>query len=948
MDAAKETGLRPVVGAELVCRKGSVFAFMLDRAGFSRLCEILTLLARGRDHPSDASPHAKVENLVEAETLTHELMQNSRGLVFASYDTDLLKALNGKVSRLYAAVTPRNVRALRTSSRMGIPLIALDDATLFDRNDRDVHRALRAIALGKNLGSLEASDETDGKDEFLSPELAEARLASWPEAIRASDALVKDCLDVGKTGGGGLFDGFIFPDYSLAEGIKPEDVLRRRVYKGAEGRYGEISDAAADRIEYELEIIAKKGFASYFLLMDDIVSMAPRTCGRGSGAASIVSYALSITNVDPIAHSLYFERFLNMARADPPDIDVDFPWDERDSLIRRVIERFGKDRCARVANHGFFRFRSAFRETAKAYGFSEAEISRAERRIIEQNDPGIGEEPLWKEIVSLARRIEGLPRGLSMHCGGLVISPGPMTDYAPVETSAEGYPLLAWEKEGTEASGLVKLDLLGNRSLAVIRDALAALAEDSMPIDFGLIQAENDLPTIEALGRGDSMGVFYIESPAMRQLQKKTGKGDFGHIVIHSSIIRPAANRYIAEYIRRLKGGTWKPLHPRLETILDETYGILCYQEDVSKTAIALAGFDEADADGLRKIIAKKSGGKRLELFKERFFVGCRKNDIPESSIEEIWNMMLSFDGYSFCKPHSASYAMVSFQSAYLRVHHPAYFMAAVLTNQGGFYRPQAYISESRRMGLRIIGPDVNESLHAYSAKDSTLTIGLMAVSGLSKSGAEELILQRKAHGPYKTLQDVYSRIRLARNDILALTAAGVFDSLAQGAPRSFQARTLMIGTANTEQGSSLFIAAEPKAAYGNAADVSAQDRASEMVEEFHTLGFLRDHHPLRLWAAKLSGIRRIVAADMGRYVNSRVCLVGWPVTRKDVWTKDGLPMNFMSFEDETAMYETVLFPEVFETYKRMLFDMCPFVVIGVPKDDMGALCLEVSSVRTL
>jgi DNA polymerase-3 subunit alpha/error-prone DNA polymerase len=426
-----------------------------------------------------------------------------------------------------------------------------------------------------------------------------------------------------------------------------------------------LGDGELDRIYYELDIIERKGFASYFLVMDDIVKMSPRTCGRGSGAASIVAYCLGITNVDPLEHKLYFERFLNPARIDPPDIEVDFAWDERDDLIKRVIEHFGEDRCARVANHNFFRFQSALRETAKAYGFGDAEISGIEKQLFHFGDKSVVSDPLWQEILSIAEKLEGLPRGLGMHCGGLVITPGPIKQVAPIEKSLEGFPLLSWEKEGTEAAGLVKTDLLGNRSLAVIRDALANLEEQGVFIDRYLWRPIEDKATIEALARGDSIGVFYIESPAMRQLQKKTGAGDFAHIVIHSSIIRPAANRFINEYVRRLKGGAWNPLHPRLAYVLDETYGILCYQEDVSKTAVALAGFNEVDADKLRKVIAKKAGAEKLALYERQFFEGCRVNGVDEGTIKEIWAMMLSFDGYSFCKPHSASYAMVSFQSAY-------------------------------------------------------------------------------------------------------------------------------------------------------------------------------------------------------------------------------------------------------------------------------------------
>jgi DNA polymerase-3 subunit alpha/error-prone DNA polymerase len=289
-----------------------------------------------------------------------------------------------------------------------------------------------------------------------------------------------------------------------------------------------------------------------------------------------------------------------------------------------------------------------------------------------------------------------------------------------------------------------------------------------------------------------------IESPAMRQLQKKTEAGDFAHIVIHSSIIRPAANKFLNEYVRRLKGGAWEPLHPRLARILDETYGILCYQEDVSKAAVALAGFDEAEADTLRKVIAKKAGGAKLAAYKKQFFEGSRRNGIEEKTIQAIWAMMLSFDGYSFCKPHSASYAMVSYQSAYLRVHHPAPFMAAVLSNQGGYYRPHAYIAECRRMGLIVDGQDINQSRWRYYGHGRFVVVGFMAIKGLSRSGADMIIDERDRRGEYKSLTDFTSRVKLGRDDIIALCPAGVFDSIAQGIPRTHQARALLKANTGT------------------------------------------------------------------------------------------------------------------------------------------------------
>ncbi|AEF83356.1 DNA polymerase III subunit alpha [Leadbettera azotonutricia] len=932
LEKAKEAGIRPVIGVCLTIEgKGLIYCFVESKQGYARICELLTIRNR------DKKRYDPIMLLCE----------NSAGLRLVSEDEALLISLAGKVKYLYGGITPQSIKAAGLNKRLGIPLAFLDNSAFLEKEDYNVHRVLRAIDLGKTVGTLEDTDCVTKEGFVLSnSSLIERRLMSWPESAEGTREIAQSCTY------NELFDGWVFPGYET--GVSAGEELYNRVIEGAVERYGELGDSELARIDYELDIIERKGFAPYFLVMDDIVKMASRTCGRGSGAASIVSYSLGITNVDPIAHHLYFERFLNPARSDPPDIDVDFAWDERDELIKKVIERFGSDHCARVANHNFFRSRSALRETAKAYGFGDGEISRIEKQMFHFGDKSDINDPLWTEILSIAKKIEGLPHGLSMHCGGLVITPNPIHFRIPIENSLEGYPLLSWEKEGTEAAGFVKIDLLGNRSLAVIRDTLRNLEEQGICIDPHTWRPIQDKATVEALAVGNSMGVFYIESPAMRLLQKKTGAGDFEHIVIHSSIIRPAANKFINEYIRRLKGGKWEPLHPRLAKILDETYGILCYQEDVSKTAVALAGFDEAEADKLRKVIAKKAGAVKLALYEKQFFEGCKRNEVSEEATKKIWEMMLSFDGYSFCKPHSASYAMVSFQSAYLRVHHPAEFMAGVLSNQGGYYKSHAYISECRRMGLLLEGPDINLSQWRYYGQGRRVVIGLMAVKGFSHSGAETIIKERERGGDFINLNNFLRRVKLDRDDITALCPAGVFDRIANGLPRTIQARELLKAhTRATRKGQEELFLTEIVPIYkaGSTAVMAPVNKKTfnnELWEEFRSLGFLKNVHPLALWKDKVMAARRIKALRIGDFLGKYICLIGWPITQKEVWTKDGLTMSFLTFEDETAMYETVIFPKVYDLYNHLLFDQRPLLVYGKVAEDWGAVSVEVQRIEIL
>ena len=883
IETAKAEGLRPIIGTELTTKQGSVIILVRDREGFGNLCELISARkaadagtglpavddacgrrnmavadrwgsaragseAADRDRPGGGSP-----DLIE------ELSRLSTGLVYVTYSPTLLSALAGRGTDLYAAVSPRKVSAVAAARKLGLSLLALGDAAFITQEDWQIHRLLRAIGMNTTLGRLDPSFLDDPTSILFGPEEANALFASWPEALAATEHVADECRF------SSIFEGFVFPSYT-EDGAGTRALLRRRTFEGAEKRWGEVNDAVVDRLEYELGIINRKNFADYFLVVAEIAGFTKRICGRGSGAASAVAYSLGITNVDPIGHRLYFERFLNDSRPDPPDIDIDFAWDERDNIIRKAIERFGSstgsrgDRAARVANHLSFKPRSALREAAKAWGMADGEISACARAVFELGQREIWEaKPEWKEILAAAASIEGLPCGLSMHCGGLVIAPGPIRRFVPVETSAEGFPLIQWEKDGTEAAGLVKIDLLGNRSLAVIRDALANLAAEGIGIEEGADferLALSDPDTEQMLASGDTMGVFYIESPAMRQLQKKAGAGDYSHIVIHSSIIRPAANKYIEQFIKRCyRDEPWAPLHPRLADIFNETFGILCYQEDVSKAAIALAGFDECSADALRKILAKKNKAAKLAEFRQRFFSGCARNGVGEATATEVWNMMESFSGYSFCKPHSASYAVVSFQSAWLRCHHPAEFMAAVLSNGGGFYTASAYVSEARRMGVPIKGPDVNESEWKYRAipaggdstdgsdsggndrdrparRQNVLVIGLMAISGLGRQAADAIMEERRNNGPFRDLASFVSRMLAApigskqdrpetggitdkgnvlehdhqgqtcdaaismtglhEAQILSLVEAGAFDSVADGLPRPFQARILL------------------------------------------------------------------------------------------------------------------------------------------------------------
>ena len=918
-------GIRPVIGAEI--RRGEERAVLLcrDRAGYENLCRIIT--RRMRD-PSFRLAGA----LGEAE----------EGLTVLTDSPAVLEAAAGRVRHLYGLVTPFSRLILPAADRLGLPVAAAGDVTFLEAGDYRIHRVLRAVALRKSVGGVPPEELAPERALLFSAARAGDIFRETPGAIAAAGEIAESC------GFRTIFRGFVFPACPpslLRDGEGPAEALRRLAREGASRRYGRVDGRVRERIEYELGIIIAKGFADYFLVVADIVGKTSRTCGRGSAAASVVSYCLGITNVDPLAHDLYFERFLNPERTDPPDIDVDFPWDERDAVVAEVMRSYGEDCSARICNHNHFQQRGALRETARAYGIPDGETGAFEKRL--RRDSEAEKDAVWSEILLVARRIEGLPRHLGVHSGGLVLTPRPLASYVPVEDATKGVPVVTWEKDGTEDAGLVKIDLLGNRSLAVIRDALASLRENGSPLDEDAWRPQEDPDTRNLLARGDSIGVFYIESPAMRQLQKKTRTGDFAHIVIHSSIIRPAANAYINEYVRRLKGGSWEPLHPLLDPLLRETYGIMCYQEDILKAAVAVAGFSHGEADGLRKILSKKNREERLGEYRRKFFSGALSRGVDGARTEKIWNMILSFAGYSFCKPHSASYAMVSFQSAYLKAHHPAEFMAAVLSNGGGYYTAAAYASEAKRMGLRVLPPSVNESRYRYSGRPGEVRVGLMAVAGLRRETAENIVRERASGGPYPSAEDLASRAALVEGDAEALAESGALDCLALAGPggRAERLWALLRASGAVPAGGQGLLFRPPPAEVRRFRPRG--DRRTKEAE-YRRLGFLPASHPLVFSAEEAGRFPHIDGRDLESCVGRRVGMIGLLVTVKEIITIAGKPMEFVSFEDETAIFETVFFPESYGRYAPLLEEGGAFALSGRVADELGAVSLQVETLAIL
>jgi len=943
LEVAREHGLKPILGAELVSGQHWAVLLAKNHTGYANLCRILS--ARHCD--------ASFEFI-------GTVAQYRTGLMILSDDPVAVATWQVQSPEdLYVELTagPALPEAVALSRRLRLPPVATTRAAFLHPADYQAHRLLRAIAENTTLSRLKP-DHCALPSHRLMPESVLARhLPHVPEAVANTGRIAEQCHTEWD------FKQTIFPSFRQLSSEGAFETLQRKTYDGAIWRYGTLSAAVRQRVEKELAVIRDKGYADYFLVVDEIVRQAPRTCGRGSAAASIVSYCLGITHVDPIRHNLLFERFLNPGRHDPPDIDIDFPWDERPAILDWVFKQYGHQHAAMVANQNTLGTRAALREIAKVYGLPAGEIGKALNFLQRRADfvdvqPGktvqewardvcraLNLRNPWPEILYWSTQLDGHFRNLGVHPGGVVLVPDEIRRYVPLEISASHLPVIQWEKDQTEEAGLVKIDLLGNRSLAVIRDAIAAVARNTgTVIDYATWDPITDPATNNLIRRGETMGCFYVESPATRLLLKKLWGGMpperravadvFEYLVVVSSLIRPAANTFTEDFIRRAHGEPYTSPHPVLDEILSETHGIMVYQEDVMKVAVALGGFSVEDGDQLRKVLSKKHKARRLHDYKLQFYKGALSRGIELPVIDAVWAMIMSFAGYSFCKPHSASYAQVSFKSAYLRAHYPAEFIASVISNQGGYYSAFAYLSEGRRMGLTILPPDINESVWAYTGCGFTVRVGLMQIKLLQEDLVKQIIAERERNGLYRSLSDFLSRMKLDYAQAKLLIKAGCFDSIAGELTRPALLWRVFAAQAT-----------KPPSYIPIPTEYSAQKK---LHHELTLFGFPLHCHPLDLFTEVLASTPHIPAKDVDQYVGKEVTLVGWLLTEKIVSTKKGEPMEFMTLEDQTGMYDATVFPNTYRKYCHLLAINQAYVVTGLVEEHFSTVTVTVKILQLL
>jgi DNA polymerase-3 subunit alpha len=1023
----QEAGLRAIHGAEitddrpldeqpvrLVPRSlvpGRPRAVLLarDRAGYAAICRLVTL----RQVRPDFRLLRELPGFLSAEGGTLFCLTDSLDVLEAVKNAAeqegrpsptaftrgalrvLLPAVGGQIGPVY-----RRLRLLAAWAQANrVPVAAGGDVFMAAPEDADRQRLLSSM---RTLSTLErvAPECCAPQGAWLRPAARMHELFDeFPGACRETEAIAEQCRFQHELG------RWRYPEFPLPPGETTESYLWKLCFDGLQRRYRRVTSQAMARLQEEIAVVEKLGFAGYFLIVWDIVRWAADrgmpTLGRGSAANSLISFLLGITHVDPLKHDLYFQRFLNPERLSPPDIDLDFGWKDRDQVLEYVYDRYGRDHTAMICNINRFSLRSGFREAAKCRGYGDRELSKVTRRlpwrIFEDPEQAVARRPEsadlplhrepYRSLLVQAGDLDRRPRHLGIHAGGVVIAGCPLTDLFPLQWARKGILISQLDMYSVEDLGLVKIDLLAQRGIAVVADAARAVSENcGVSVDLSKVPDE-DPATRRIMRAGQTMGCFYIESPGMKALLTKLKADTFPVVVAASSVIRPgpADSGMSRSFVLRHLGKEAPTLpHPGLE-FLNETYGVMIYQEDVMRTLSAVAGLSLAEADVMRRGMSFKGDPGKFLAMKDRFLEGARRSmqegrtpRVGEEVLQELWRQLASFAGYAFCKAHSASYAVLSFQAAWLKAHHPAEFMAAVLSNGGGFYSVAAYLEEARRLGLEIKLPDVNHSQDVFTGRDRQVRIGLQQIHGMSHRSVDALLDERRARGYFISLGNLLERVpQLAENEVENLIRCGACDGFELTRPellwrhalirksgkrsgrtdRHAGPKQLAAGGGSqpvvTVQTATLFPTSGAAPGGGSAIslipaipDYSPSEKLQQEMEVLHLTATGHPMAALRSWLAE-RGV--VPACELPGWAGRRVKVAGRLITAKSASVKKtGQPMKFITLEDETDLCEVTLFPEIYARYGSRLLSRGPYLVTGVVEDDHGSITVTAESLEVI
>lgn len=941
IQACKEEGIRPILGLEIDLEIGRLSLLATNLAGWSNLCRLSSALALN-DNP-------------DAPCSLDLLARHCGDLVALANDESHFGALKEIFPQsLYVTLTDpsRGLPRTNLARHFGLPLVVTHPVYYLTPEQATLQRTLAAIRQVLPLEKLPPETSAPPNAYFTSAREMESRFQHFPKALTACAEIAERCqldLPIGIPH---------MPVVPLPPGQTASQALRQRAEAGARKLYGTITPEIEARLDHEISVIARMGFEPIFLIVEDILNFARQTgvpySSRGSAASSLVAHCLGITSPDPLRLNLYFERFLNPARITPPDIDTDLCSNRRDSVIQHVFDTYGAERVAMVATINRFRPRSALGDVAKAHGLGPAQVremtnhlphsfwARFEERDSEGKEISPFNElrtmyPAHTRIFDEAEAVLKLPRHLSVHPGGVIVAPGPLTDLVPVMRSgSKNIIITQLDLEAVEALGLVKIDLLGIRGLTVLGD-VAEFIQAGQPERYATRLAVldstpgDDLPTADRIENGQTIGCFQIESPGMRATLREIHARSEEDIMAALALYRPGplTGGLKDAFVRRFKGQEpVRHLHPALAPLLDETFGVILYQEQVLRIAHELAGFSLAEADLLRRAMSHFDPGRRMQELQRKFVDEAQaKSGVPAETGERVWEMMAAFAGYGFPKAHAASYARVAWRSAWCKTYFPAEFMAAVLANWGGYYSQRVYLSEARRLGLTIRPPQVNYATNHFSVREVTgqkiLFMGLDQVKDLTHRTIERILRGR----PFTSLDDFLTRADPRPQEAENLARVGALEGLGKipAILKRLQGSRWLAGQM------SLFSWDE-----GAGEDWSVEQKVAAQQE---LLGISLEAHPLELLIDKITAARAISSLDAAERTpdagaSPRVTVAGIRQSSHRSKTAKGEPMLFLTLEDLSGTLEAVLFPAIYRQGKDIVNSGKPFLITGTMEMD--------------
>ena len=823
--------------------------------------------------------------------------------------------------------------------------VILHPVTFNDKRSHNIHRLLRAIEHNTLLSKLAPHQQAHADETMISEADLENKFSAFPSIIANTKRITRLSVFQSKLG--------IDKNKRHIFGNEAHDwdLLKREAETGFVKRYDASDSVARQRLERELAVIKSKNFCPYYLIAFDLVRYAESQdfdhVGRGSGANSLVAYCLGITDVDPIELDLYFERFLNTERTSPPDFDLDFSWKDRDAIYEYIFQRYGREHTCLLGTHVTLQKRSVLRELGKVFGLPKEEIND----MVEFPEEHRKRDDITELIFRYAEFMMEMPSNLSIHAGGVLISEEPIYAHTTTALPQKGYPVAHLEMHMAEDLGLYKLDVLSQRGLGHIKETVRLVKlNKGEEVDVYRFRDFKKDDKVRALLRSSrAMGCFYVESPAMRMLLGKLRCEDYLTLVAASSIIRPgvASSGMMRSYIERFhatqNGRGYESVHPLMDELMKETFGVMVYQEDVIKVAHHFAQLTLTEADVLRRgMSGKYRSRKEFERVREQFFANCNRIGYPKEVTDRVWYEIESFAGYSFAKGHSASYAVESYQSLFLKAYYPLEFMVGVINNFGGFYQTEFYFHEARISGAMIKAPCVNNSDYHTAISGTTIYVGFIHLKSLEERVAKEIAVERQRHGAFKTLNNFLRRVELGLEQVRILIRVGAFRFTGKTKQKLLWEAMLFYSEAKVRIPSTAdLFDTEPKE---YPLPHFEANEIEDAFDEMELIGFPLDD-PFRLLPDKNYG--DTVASELQSKLNRQVSIVGYLVTTKDTRTRGGHTMHFGTFYDCTGeVFDSVHFPNVAKKYPfrgRGFYKMRGKVV-----EDFGVFVIEVSDMEKI